>query len=471
MKKPVFHPPPGWPQPPTEWTPQPGWLPQPEWPPPPPGWQFWSDVPSGPQDRVELASRPFPQQLYNRPTTIDTGPTAEAGPGVVMKWAGWAALSLVALLGLVSGGIPGLLMLTGMAMLIVVLVAFVRGRVSWAGLTTTTSKFTALVASLTAIAAATAMSSGTSSTASDAPSTTGITSPSSPMQTSATASRDPIQVILDSAPKGSTLAMLATLTVADATSGQAYDRASFGQAWSDTDRNGCDQRNDTLRRDFLEATLKAGTHGCVVWTGKLVDPYTGKTVNFTRAVGAKPTVAIDHVVALADAWNMGATTWTKDKRLEFANDPLNLLATSLTVNIAKGAADAAYWLPPDVGARCAYVARQVAVKQKYGLAVTTDERRVIVETLRSCPRTATPRAAIAKLGGWPTFSEPVPFTATPKPSPTTSTQPPPTSPNPIRGVHPGAFCSPVGALGYTDKGTLMRCSVTPTDGRARWRSA
>jgi hypothetical protein len=39
------------------------------------------------------------------------------------------------------------------------------------------------------------------------------------------------------------------------------------------------------------------------------------------------------------------------------------------------------------------------------------------------------------------------------------------------GVHPGAFCSPEGALGVTDAGTAMVCSTKPGDSRARWRSA
>lgn len=39
------------------------------------------------------------------------------------------------------------------------------------------------------------------------------------------------------------------------------------------------------------------------------------------------------------------------------------------------------------------------------------------------------------------------------------------------GVHPGAFCSPHGAIGYTDKGTRMRCSTKAGDPYWRWRSA
>ncbi|WP_439677257.1 hypothetical protein [Embleya sp. MST-111070] len=51
--------------------------------------------------------------------------------------------------------------------------------------------------------------------------------------------------------------------------------------------------------------------------------------------------------------------------------------------------------------------------------------------------------------------------------------PPKNDPPPASGniVHPGAFCSPVGAMGVTDKGTAMVCSVKAGDSRARWRAA
>ncbi len=52
----------------------------------------------------------------------------------------------------------------------------------------------------------------------------------------------------------------------------------------------------------------------------------------------------------------------------------------------------------------------------------------------------------------------------PKPKPTR------TIPAEQAGVHPGAFCAPVGAYGTTQKGTLMKC--TSKDGQeARWRAA
>jgi outer membrane biosynthesis protein TonB len=58
----------------------------------------------------------------------------------------------------------------------------------------------------------------------------------------------------------------------------------------------------------------------------------------------------------------------------------------------------------------------------------------------------------------------------PKPKPTTK-KPTTKPPSSGRVVHPGAFCSPVGAKGFTSKGTPMRCTLKAGDSRARWRAA
>jgi hypothetical protein len=50
-----------------------------------------------------------------------------------------------------------------------------------------------------------------------------------------------------------------------------YTRDEFGPAWADTDRNGCDTRNDILARDMTNETFKQGTNNCVVMTGTLAD--------------------------------------------------------------------------------------------------------------------------------------------------------------------------------------------------------
>lgn len=183
---------------------------------------------------------------------------------------------------------------------------------------------------------------------------------------------------------GTALVALASLPVKGRAPKSGYTRAQFGPAWADVDRNGCDTRNDVLRRDLISYVLKPGTHGCVVLRGTLHDPYTGKEIAFVRGPRSDA-VQIDHVVALADAWQTGAQSWKPATRISFANDPLELLAVDGPTNERKGAGDAATWLPARKAYRCAYVARQVAVKAKYGLWVTKAERTAIAAILATCP--------------------------------------------------------------------------------------
>lgn len=200
---------------------------------------------------------------------------------------------------------------------------------------------------------------------------------------------------------GTALALVSRLEVKGRAPRTGYDRAQFGQPWLDVDRNGCDTRNDVLRRDLQDLVLKAGTRGCLVLRGTLHDPYTGTTIAFVRGPGTSEAVQVDHVVALADAWQKGAQGWTPDRRAAFANDSLNLLAVAGPANRRKGDGDAATWLPPNKAYRCDYVARQVAVKVEYHLWVTPAERDAMVRVLTTCPAEPLPVAAPFVLGGGP----------------------------------------------------------------------
>ncbi|RBQ14773.1 deoxyribonuclease [Spongiactinospora rosea] len=177
---------------------------------------------------------------------------------------------------------------------------------------------------------------------------------------------------------------LAGLTVKGRAPMTGFDRDEFGPAWADVDRNGCDTRNDVLKRDLENETFKKGTHDCIVLTGTLKDPYGGKTIEFERGPKTSMEVQIDHVVALADAWQKGAARWDEAKRRQLANDPLNLLAVDGPLNSQKGAGDAATWLPPRRAYRCDYVARQIDVKVKYDLWVTQAEKDAMGDTLSGC---------------------------------------------------------------------------------------
>lgn len=192
---------------------------------------------------------------------------------------------------------------------------------------------------------------------------------------------------------GTALAMLTGLEEKGRAPKTGYDRASFG--WrDDTDRNGCDTRNDILRRDLHQITLQSGTDGCVVLRGTLASPFSGDTIAFDRT---DSTIDIDHLVALSDAWQTGAAGWDEHRKREFANDPLNLLAVESSLNRQKGDGDAATWLPPKKDYRCEYVARQISVKDKYGLWVKPAEADAMERVLGDCEGFH----AITGTHGWP----------------------------------------------------------------------
>lgn len=176
------------------------------------------------------------------------------------------------------------------------------------------------------------------------------------------------------------LAALDTLAVKGRAPMTGYSREEFGPDWSDVNRNGCDTRNDILTRDLSSTEVV----NCVVLRGVLVDPYSGAVVPFTRGPVSSMDVQIDHVVALANAWQTGAFQWTADKRERFANDPRNLLAVRGDLNLQKGEGDTATWLPPKKSFRCEYVRRQIAVKADYRLWVTEPEREAMLRVMATC---------------------------------------------------------------------------------------
>nr|BFD84385.1 HNH endonuclease family protein [Streptomyces sp. Xyl84] len=163
-----------------------------------------------------------------------------------------------------------------------------------------------------------------------------------------------------------------------------YKRDQFGYAWMDSvngvpfAHNGCDTRDDVLKRDGQDVSFRKGSN-CVLVAMTLHDPYTGRTIQWTKAHAA--TVQIDHVMPLSYDWQMGAAHWPKEKREQIANDPLNLLPVDGPANSAKSDSGPATWLPPNKGIRCAYSVRFAQVSLKYKLPVTTADKQAM---LRQC---------------------------------------------------------------------------------------
>ncbi|NGO12906.1 HNH endonuclease [Streptomyces sp. HC44] len=163
-----------------------------------------------------------------------------------------------------------------------------------------------------------------------------------------------------------------------------YDRDEFGYAWMDTAdgvplaRNGCDTRNDLIRRDGQNLRFRTGSD-CVVIAMTLDDPYTGTTIKWRKQKATE--VQIDHVVPLSYSWQMGSSRWSESKREQLANDVLNLMPVEGRANSAKGDSGPASWLPPNKQIRCAYAVRFAQVATKYEMPVTEPDKRMM---LRQC---------------------------------------------------------------------------------------
>jgi len=169
-----------------------------------------------------------------------------------------------------------------------------------------------------------------------------------------------------------------------------YRRAAFGDAWTDTDGNGCNQRDDVLLRDVVaSAPHTVGRQGSCdhdVLSGTWVDPYSGASITLTDAKepSQAESVQIDHIVALSVAWRYGARNWTAERRLQFANDLRELVASGGGSNQAKGGADAAQWQPISP-AQCGYAVRYITVKAAYALPTDRAEKQALTRMLATCP--------------------------------------------------------------------------------------
>jgi hypothetical protein len=169
-----------------------------------------------------------------------------------------------------------------------------------------------------------------------------------------------------------------------------YRRAEFGSGWADLAGDGCRTRDEVLlntvdrsqpyrvqRQGRCRADMVAGT-----WT----DLYSGRSMTWAnlKDTAQAESLPIDHIVSLAEAHRDGAKDWTRERRVEFANDVLNLTATTAALNSAKSDKDPADWTPPVAG-RCAYATRYIAVKDHYRLPVDPEEKDALHRLLKRCP--------------------------------------------------------------------------------------
>jgi hypothetical protein len=213
-----------------------------------------------------------------------------------------------------------------------------------------------------------------------------------------------------------------------------YDRALF-RHWIDIDGDGCDTRAEVL---IAEATKAPSIRNrCTLVGGQWVSIYDDATT--TRA----SSFDVDHVVALAEAWDSGASRWDGATRKAFANDldsSYSLVAVSASSNRAKSDSDFSGWKPSTIKGRCWLATATVVTKWRWSLTMDRTERDALSTSLARCPSSlvllperarvvttsTTPSDAPipTPTASSPVTTQPMPdVSSTPKPLPSTTASP------------------------------------------------
>jgi len=171
-------------------------------------------------------------------------------------------------------------------------------------------------------------------------------------------------------------ATLNSLVVAPEGSSSAYDRAAqFGRGFK-TGIAGAIEHRDVPTAQFRNSSPQAR-----VSDGHFTDPYTGQDVHVIG--GAQADADIDHIVPLKEIWDSGASNWTQEQRVEYANNLDNLIYVGSSVNRAKSDKDAAEFLPSYEPSQCRYVVAQIDVKGKYDLKVDNAEKAALQQVINT----------------------------------------------------------------------------------------
>jgi hypothetical protein len=173
--------------------------------------------------------------------------------------------------------------------------------------------------------------------------------------------------------------LLGTLTVQAEGPRTGYEREAFGDGWQ-RQSNGCDTREQVLASES-KVPAKRGADGCSVVSGQWVSIYD----NYSTP--RPEDLEIDHVVALAEAWESGARDWPAARRVQYANDldrPDALIAVTSSTNQSKSDRDPADWMPPNRGAWCRFADAWITQKAAWHLTIDPAERDALRNVLATC---------------------------------------------------------------------------------------
>jgi hypothetical protein len=185
--------------------------------------------------------------------------------------------------------------------------------------------------------------------------------------------------------------LLPYLTVAPELPRTGYDRENF-RHWSILDQDGCDTRDYVLLAQALKAPSLG--KGCALLGGQWRSIY-DNLVTYRSSL-----FDVDHVVALAEAWDSGAALWDDKTRYSFANDLISsysLVAVSSSSNRAKSDSDYSDWQPATKKGRCWLATATVVTKWRWSLTIDQRERSNLLSALSICPSPTIKLPPIAKI--------------------------------------------------------------------------
>lgn len=157
-----------------------------------------------------------------------------------------------------------------------------------------------------------------------------------------------------------------------------YQRSQFGHGWDDQDGDCQDSRAEALIGTSTTTVRFADEERCRVVSGRWISPFTGRVIQNAGDVD------IDHVVPLSWAWQNGASHWSRQRRVAFANDPINLWPVEASLNRSKGDRGPDEWMPP--AGECQYISRFVRIVIKYDLKPSEADAREFNRLLDTCRR-------------------------------------------------------------------------------------
>jgi len=258
--------------------------------------------------------------------------------------------------------------------------------------------------------------------------------------------------------------------------GAGYVRALF-EHWRDIDGDGCDAREQVLKRDSVTLP-QVDPYKCKVIAGDWVSPYDG-------ARWSDPTdIDIDHVVALKEAWDSGAWGWSAATRKAYANDTTDrrtLSAVTDNVNQQKSDKDPSNWVPPMKSYVCTYLGNWISVKARWNLSMDQSEwgriknllnsscaglviapwsEAPLMGTMLTSPTATSPATTVPKATATSPTATTVPKTTATSPTATSPTAPQRLRPQQHRQLRWVFLCTQ--ALGVSQK---ARRGCTPMESR------